>query len=190
MPTMTQTVNSDTAGIPLGRRWGWLLALGVVEIIAGCVAIAVPLIASLAAVAIFGSVLLVTAVFQLAHAIQVRAWPRSMWYLLGGVLYAVAALLILAYPLGGALTLTVLIATLLFADGVLRTALGILARRAAGSGWVLAGGIASILLGVLLLLSWPASALWATGLLLGVNLVFSGVTRSFLALELKASRHA
>jgi len=189
MATMTQTVNSDTAALALGRRWGWLLALGVVEIIAGCVAIAVPIVASLAAVAIFGGVLLVTAFFQLAHAIQVRAWPRSMWYLLGGVLYAIAGLLVLAYPLGGALTLTVLIATLLIADGALRTTFGILARRAAGSGWVLASGIASIVVGVLVFLSWPASALWATGLLLGVNLVFSGVTRSFLALELKAGQH-
>src|ERR1700761_1094389 len=102
MPTITQTMNVDTVGAPLGRRWGWLLALGIVEIIAGAIAIAVPIIASFAAVAIFGAALLVTAILQLVHAFQVRAWPRSAWYGLGGLFYAVAGVLVVAFPLHGA----------------------------------------------------------------------------------------
>jgi uncharacterized membrane protein HdeD (DUF308 family) len=116
MATITQTMNVDGAAAPLGRHWGWLLALGLVEIIAGCVAIAVPVIASLAAVAIFRAVLLVTAILQLVHAFQVRAWPRSAWYGLGGLFYAVAGLLVVAYPLRGALTLAALIGILFIAD--------------------------------------------------------------------------
>jgi uncharacterized membrane protein HdeD (DUF308 family) len=96
MATITQSVNVDSAAASLGRHWGWLLALGVVEIIAGCIAIAVPAIASLAAIAIFGAVLLVTAILQLVHAFQVRAWPRSAWYGLSGLFYAVAGLLVFA----------------------------------------------------------------------------------------------
>ena len=187
MPTITQTMNVDTVAAPLGRRWGWLLTLGIVEIIAGGIAIAVPVIASLAAVAIFGAVLLVTAILQLVHAFQVRAWPRSAWYGFGGLLYAIAGLLVIAYPLGGALTLTVLVGILFIADGTLRVAFGMSARPVVGWGWLVAGGIGSLLVGVILLLGWPATALWATGLLLGINLIFTGLTRITLAL---ASRTA
>jgi uncharacterized membrane protein HdeD (DUF308 family) len=187
MSTITQTVNVDTAAAPLGRRWGWLLALGIVEIIAGGVAIAVPVIASFAAVAIFGAALLVTAILQLVHAFQVRAWPRSAWYGLGGLFYAIAGLLVVAFPLGGALTLAVLLGILFLADGTLRVAFGMSVRPVVGWAWLVAGGIGSLLVGVILLLGWPATALWATGLLLGINLIFTGLTRITLAL---ASRTA
>jgi uncharacterized membrane protein HdeD (DUF308 family) len=190
MPTITGFMNTDTATAPLGYRWGWLLALGIVEIIAGGIAIAAPLIASLAVVAVFGAVLIVTAILQLAHAFRVRSWSHSAWYGLGGVLYALAGILVVAYPLGGALTLTVLIAILFIVDGTLRTAFGVTARPAMGWGWLVAGGIGSIMVGVILLLGWPASALWATGVLLGINLIFSGVTHGFLALESPARQAA
>jgi len=174
MPTITDTVKADTA-TPLGHRWGWLLALGIVQIIAGCIAIVVPVVASLAAVGIFGAVLLVTALMQLIHAFKIRAWPRSAWYGLGGVLYAIAGLLVVLYPLGGALTLAILIAILFIADGTLRTVLGTAIRPVPGWGWLVAAGLASIVVGVILLIGWPGTALWATGLLLGVNLIFAGV---------------
>src|SRR3984957_10226887 len=132
MATITQTMNVDSAAAPLGRHWGWVLSLGIVEIIAGGIAIAVPVIASLAAVAVFGAVLLVTAILQLVHAFQVRAWPRSAWYGFGGLLYAIAGLLVIAYPLGGALTLAVLVGILFIADGTLRVAFGMSARPLIG----------------------------------------------------------
>ena len=187
MATITQTMNAHGTTAPLGHHWGWLLVLGVVEIVAGCIAIAVPVIASLAAVAIFGALLLVTAILQLVHAFQVRAWPRSAWYGLGGLLYAVAALLVIAYPLGGALTLAVLIGILFIVDGALRVAFGMSARPAIGWGWLVAGGVCSLTVGVILLLGWPATALWATGLLLGINLIFAGSTRITLALVSKTA---
>jgi uncharacterized membrane protein HdeD (DUF308 family) len=188
MATFTGIVNADATAAPLGHRWGWLLVLGVVEIAAGCIAIAVPVVASLAAVAVFGAVLLVTGILQLIHAFQVRAWPRSAWYGLGGVLYAIAGVLVVAYPLGGALTLAVLIAVLFFADGTLRVAFGVMVRPIPGWGWLVAAGICSIVVGVVLLLGWPATALWATGLLLGVNLIVTGVTHASLALASRTGR--
>ena len=182
MPTIPDTVNADTAATPLGHRWGWLLALGIVQIVAGSIAIAVPVVASIAAVGIFGAVLLVTAALQLIHAFKVRAWPRSAWYGVGGVLYAIAGFLVVMYPLGGALTLAVMIAILFIADGTLRMVFGMTVRPVAGWGWLVAAGLCSIVVGVILLLGWPATALWATGLLLGVNLIFTGVMNATLAL--------
>jgi len=70
MPTIFETVNADAPATSFGHRWGWLLALGIVQIIAGGIAIAVPVVASLAAVAVFGAVLVVTAILQIAPRIQ------------------------------------------------------------------------------------------------------------------------
>src|SRR6202012_711790 len=94
-PVMSiESMQSGAGTMVLRPRWGWLLALSIMQIMAGCVAIASPVIASLAAVAIFGAVLILTAVLQLIHAFKVRAWPRSAWYALGGVLHAIAGLMV------------------------------------------------------------------------------------------------
>jgi uncharacterized membrane protein HdeD (DUF308 family) len=190
MPTITETVKAGTAATSLGHRWGWLLALGIVQIVAGSIAIAVPVVASFAAVGIFAAVLLVTAIMQLIHAFQVRAWPRSAWYGLGGVLYAIAGLLVVVYPLGGALTLAVMIAILFMADGTLRVVFGMIVRPVVGWGWLVAAGFGSIIVGVILLIGWPGTALWATGLLLGVNLIFTGAMNASLALAFRTNAAA
>lgn len=188
MATITQTRNDEeTTSV---HRWGWLLVLGLVQIITGAIAIAVPLLASLAAVGIFGAILIVTAIFQIIHAFQGRAWPRSLWYGLGGVLYGLAGLLVVLFPIGGALTLAVLIAVLFIADGVLRVVFAMATTAVPGRGWMIMAGYASIAVGVILFLGWPASALWAIGLLLGINLIFSGLTNSVVAVASRAAATA
>ena len=181
MTTMSDTMDANAAATTLTHRWGWLLVLGIVQIIAGSVAIAIPVVASFAAVAIFGAVLIVTAVFQLIHAFKIGAWPRSAWYGLGGVLYAIAGLLVLAFPIGGALTLAVLIAILFIVDGVLRILFAMTVTAAPGRGWLIAAGCCGIVVGIFLLIGWPYTAVWVTGLLLGINLLFVGAMNIAIA---------
>jgi uncharacterized membrane protein HdeD (DUF308 family) len=183
MTTITESMESKTTATALVPRWGWLLVLGIVQIIAGWIAIAVPVVASFAAVAIFGAVLMVTAIFQLIHAFRVRSWPRSAWDGLGGVLYAIAGVLVTMNPVGGALALAVMIAILFVADGALRAGFAMSVRPIVGWGWLFAGGLGSIVVGVVLLIGWPATALWAIGLLLGINLIFTGAVHVVLALS-------
>jgi uncharacterized membrane protein HdeD (DUF308 family) len=190
MATITEPMGSNITATALGRRWGWLLVLGIVQIIAGWAAIAVPVVASFAAVAIFGALLMVTAIFQLIHAFKARSWPRSAWYGLGGVFYAVAGVLVAMYPVSGALALAVMIAILLIADGALRVGFAMAVRPVAGWGWVIAGGLGSIVVGVILLIGWPATALWVTGLLLGINLIFTGSMHVVLAFASRTSTAA
>ena len=190
MTTLVQPLESEMAATAPGHWWGWLLALGIVQIILGWIAIAVPVVASLAAVATFAVVLIATAIFQLIHAFKVGSWPRSVWYGLGGVFYAIAGLLVAINPIGGALTLAVIIAILFIADGVLRVAFGTSVRPLAGWGWLVAAGLCSIVVGAFLLIGWPATALWVTGLLLGVNLVFAGSMNVVLALASRTSTSA
>ena len=185
MSAMSATAPLDTAA-PLGARWGWLLALGILEIIAGGVAIAIPVIASLAAVAVFGAVLIIAAISQLVHAFQLRQTRRSALYVLSGALYAVAGVIVIAYPIGGALTLAVWIAVLLIVSGGLRAIFASAVRPVPGWGWLFAGGIAGIVLGVMLLVGWPVTAIWGIGVLLGINLIFTGAMNCSLALSSRA----
>ena len=174
------------SAMTLQRHWGWLLLLGIVQLIGGLFAFAIPAAASLAAAIVFGAVLLVAGVFQLVHAFSVRGWLGVTLQVLGGVLYIAAGLICLVFPLTGALTLTIIVGALLIADGVIRCVLASRVRPREGWGWFLAAGIASVALGLLLLLGWPLTGVWALGILLGVNLIFSGVANCALAVALRS----
>jgi uncharacterized membrane protein HdeD (DUF308 family) len=89
-------------------------------------------------------------------------------------------------PIGGVVALTAFLAAVLVVDGIFRSVLAFQVRPRAGWVWVLIGGILSIVLGVMIWQQLPSSALWVLGLLLGINLIFSGV--SFLMLAF--SKHA
>jgi uncharacterized membrane protein HdeD (DUF308 family) len=170
----------------LHRRWGWLLFFGVVQIVGGVLAIAVPAAASIAAAIIFGAVILVAGAFQLAHAFSVRKWSGVALQALGGLLYIAAGIVVLLFPVAGALTLAVVVAVLLIADGVVRIMLSSRLDRQEGRGWLIAAGVASALLGILLLIGWPLTGIWAIGILLGVNLLFSGAANCALAIGFRS----
>jgi uncharacterized membrane protein HdeD (DUF308 family) len=192
MATMTDSARAETmlAGTrSLERRWGWLLLLGIVQVICGALALAIPVAASLAAAIVAGALLLVSGIFQLIHAFSIRPWRGAALPIIGGVLYVVAGALLLAFPVSGALTLTIVVAALLIGDGVLRIMLARTIRAMTGSGWMLAAGIASVLVGILLLIGWPLTGLFALGVLLGINLLLTGATNGALAAAFRTRRH-
>jgi uncharacterized membrane protein HdeD (DUF308 family) len=168
------------------RRWGWLLALGLVQIISGAFALIIPVAASVAAAIVFGAVLLVSGVSQIVHAFSVRRWKGTVLHALGGLLYVAAGAFVLFFPVAGVLTLSVIVGTLLIADGVVRSMLAYRLKPADGWGWFLAGGMASTALGVLLLVGWPFAGFWAIGILLGAFLLFSGLSNCVLAFSFRA----
>lgn len=169
------------------RSWG-LLILGIMQVIGGAFAIAVPVVATLVAAVVSGSVMLILGVLQVAQAISVRKPKKVMLLqLLGGLLYLATGAIVLWFPVPGAISLTILVGAMLIADGVIRCMLAYRLRPANGWGWFLSAGIASALVGVLLLIGWPLTGLWALGMLLGVNLLFMGMTNSALAVAYRAS---
>jgi uncharacterized membrane protein HdeD (DUF308 family) len=192
MATMTDSARAEAmlAGTrALERRWGWLLLLGIVQVICGAVALAIPVAASLAAAIVAGALLLASGIFQLFHAFSIRPWRGAALPIVGGALYVIVGVLLLAFPVTGALTLTIAVGALLIADGVVHIVLSRAIRAMPGSGWMLAAGIASVLVGILLLIGWPLTGLIALGVLLGISLLFSGATNAALAVAFRARRH-
>jgi len=173
--------------MPLHRRWGWLFFLGIVQLVSGGLALLVPVAASLAAAIIFGAVLFTSGTFQIVHAFSVgKKWTGVALQALGGLLYVAAGVLALLFPLTGALTLTLIVGALLVADGVVRSMLASQIGPQEGRWSFLAAGVASAIVGILLLVGWPLTGVWAIGILLGVNLIFSGVANCALAIAFRS----
>ena len=173
---------------PIRERSGLLLGVGIVQMIVGAVAIAAPLVATLASAVVLGWLLLLSGVLQIVHAFQVGRWQGFVLHVLGGVFFAAGGLLVVFRPMTGALSLTLVLAAFFVVEGVSRTMLALRMRGARGWGVFLAGGVLGLLLGVMLWAEWPDSALWAVGLLVGINLVFGG--SSLVAVALAARRPA
>lgn len=173
--------------MPLHHRWGWLLFLGIVQLISGVLALLVPVAASLAAAIVFGAVLFTSGTFQTVHAFTVgKSWSGVALQALGGLLYVATGVLILLFPLTGAITLALVVGALLVAEGLVRSTLAFQLIPYEGRWTFLAGGIASATVGILLLFGWPLTGVWGIGILLGVNLIFSGVANCALAIAFRS----
>lgn len=166
----------------ISEKWGWFLALGIGLILAGIAAIAFPFISTIAAKVMLGWLFLIGGVLMIIHAFQAPAWSGFLWELLIGVLYVVVGGYLAFFPLTGLLTLAIVLAALFIAEGIFEIVMAYRVSPHEGWVWLLLSGIAAIAVGVLIALGLPGSATWALGLLVGINLLFSGWSYVFLAL--------
>ena len=187
-----QTSQSDIdAAVAAARKaiadsWGWFLALGIVLLLAGAAAIAFPLLSTIAAKIGLGWIFLVGGAVLTIHAFSIKQWSGFLWSVLIGVLYLVAGGWLAFFPFTGIITLTLLVAALFLAEGVLEAMMAIRVRPHEGWGWLLLSGLVAIAVGVLIASELPSSATWAIGLLAGINLLSTGV--SFVVLALAGRR--
>jgi uncharacterized membrane protein HdeD (DUF308 family) len=169
----------------LSRNWGWLLALGILMIIMGVVAIGAPVVATIAVQFMLGWLLVISGIAEGIHAFMAQGWRGFLFELLSAVLYLAVGILLLVNPLGGALALTIVVAVFLIVEGIFKIITAFRVRDHDGWGWLLASGIVSVVLGVLIWAQWPASGLWVIGLLVGIQLLFTGWALVMLALAAK-----
>jgi uncharacterized membrane protein HdeD (DUF308 family) len=175
---LTEEANS------IRKNWGWFLALGIVQIVAGTLALGFAFSATLASVMTLGILLLIAAGAQTAAAIWARDWSGFFLFLLLGVLYAVAGFLTLQHPLLAAEGLTLMLAAAFLIGGVFRIVVALVARFPSW-GWVLCNGIVTVLLGIAIWKQWPGSGLWVLGTFVGIDLIVNGVTWSVLAVGVR-----
>jgi uncharacterized membrane protein HdeD (DUF308 family) len=180
---MTGASVSTSLSDVLRHNWGWLLVLGLLQIVLGATAICVPMIGTVASALFVGWLFLVAGVAQVVHAFQGRGAKGFFLHLLSGLLYLAAGALIVLYPMGGALTLTVFLAAFLLVEGGVRMWLGLHLRPGEGWGWVLVSGVLGMFAGAMIWSELPSSAVWALGTLVGINFLFSGVSLFSLALR-------
>jgi uncharacterized membrane protein HdeD (DUF308 family) len=172
----------------LSRNWGWLLALGILMVLLGLFAIAAPVVATIAVQIMLGWLLVIGGIAQGVHAFMVKGWAGFLLALLSAILYLVVGILLLINPVAGAVALTIIFAAFLVVEGIFKIVMALRVRDHRGWGWLLASGIVSLILGALIWAQWPSSALWVIGLLVGIQLVFTGWALVMLALAARAWR--
>ncbi|WP_421723012.1 HdeD family acid-resistance protein [Bauldia sp.] len=158
------------------KHWGWYLALGIVFLIGGVFAIAMPFIATLAVTTIVGIALAFVGVVQIVQAWSSRSWGGFIWQLIMGLVITVGGVVIWLFPIQGALALTIVAAAIFLAKGVMQLILGFQMRPNAGWGWMVFSGLLAVVIGVLIWLYFPASTVFTLGTLAGISLIFSGWT--------------
>ncbi len=166
------------------KNWRWFLALGIVQVLAGSVAVGFAFSAILATAVTLGVLLLIAGGAQLAAAILARDWDGFFLFLLLAILYAVAGLPMLQHPRLAAEGLTVMLAVLFLIVGLFRITVALVGRIPSW-GWVLFNGGVTVLLGLAMWRQWPESGLWAVGMLVGIELIVNGVTWSVLSVRVR-----
>jgi uncharacterized membrane protein HdeD (DUF308 family) len=171
----------------IAAHWVWYLILGVLLLVGGVAAIAFPFVSTIAAKIALGWIFLFTGVMTIVHAFSAGNWRGFVWNLLIGILYAVAGAYLLLFPLAGIVTLTMVIAALFLADGILEIMMAFRLRPHHSWGWVLASGVAALIAGSLIWSRLPSSATWVIGFLVGIKMIMAGW--SFIALALGSHEH-
>ena len=186
---MTSLFTSGTptaqALAPLRAKWGWIVGLGVVYLVAGLIALGSVVAATAASVLVVGAMMFIAGVFEVINAFQVKTWGRFIFWLLLGVLYMVAGFLAWDNPFLTAIWLTLILGAVLVASGVMRIFLAFGMKQGSPWMWVAVSGAITLLLGLIILAHWPFSAVYTLGIFLGIDLVFAGVSWISLGLGLK-----
>jgi uncharacterized membrane protein HdeD (DUF308 family) len=160
----------------------WFIAMAILFIILGVLAIAEPGIAALAVTLLVGWLLIFGGVAHLVSAFSAGGAGRAIWQVLVGIVYFVGGFYFLTHPLIAVGTLTLLLAGIILAEGVLEIIAYFRMKSEGGSSWMLVNGLITLLLGGLIWFQWPSSSVWAIGILVGVNLLVTGITRLMFAM--------
>jgi uncharacterized membrane protein HdeD (DUF308 family) len=168
----------------LRRNWGWVLALGIVLIVFGVVALGAAVLTTVASVIFFGWLLIVAGVLETLEGFWQRGWSGFFLDLLTGLLYLVVGAIFVGNPLATAELLTLMISMALLFVGLLRIALA-LASHFHHWVWLLLNGIISVVLGVMILRGWPETGIWVIGMFIGIDMLFYGWSLVMLALGVR-----
>ncbi|SRR5260221_1210374 len=166
----------------LAKSWKGLMAVGVLAIFIGCIAILVPAVASVGTAIFIGWILLIAGAFLIAAAFSAHSIGTVVLRLLWAVLTVIVGLWLIVEPHNGTLTLTLVLGIYFLFMGLTRITAAFLGRGQPNAGLVGLSGVAGLLVGILVLAKFPSSADWAIGLLVGIDLIFAGWTLTSVAL--------
>jgi uncharacterized membrane protein HdeD (DUF308 family) len=169
-------VNPLIAGIEeIRSSWGWFLALGILLMITGAICIVGDVTATFTTVLVFGWLLLISGIVAVVHAFHTRNWSGFFLQLLSALFRGFTGYLLIRYPLAGAASLTLLLASFFVVSGIFR-AVGAGMMKFPRWGWAVSSGLVSLVLGIVLLAQMPVSSIWFLGFAIGVDLVFDGAS--------------
>ena len=170
---------------------GWYIAAAVLFIVLGMLAIIEPALAGLAVSRLVGWLLVFGGVSHLIGAFKGGRAKHVGFQILVGLAYLIGGFYCLMHPLLAIGSLTLLLAAVILAGGVLEIISYFRLKGENASGWMLFNGIIGLLLGGMIWFHWPSSSVWAIGILVGTTLLMTGLTRLMFGLAARRFvRHA
>jgi uncharacterized membrane protein HdeD (DUF308 family) len=169
----------------LHAKWGWIVALGVVYLVTGFIALGSMVMATVASVLVVGVMMIVAGFTEVIGAFQMKSWGKFVLWALLGVLYIIAGFLTFENPLFTAALLTLVLGASLLASGAMRLILAFSMKRESPWVWVALSAIITLLLGLLILARWPVNSVYILGLFLGIDLIMAGAGWISLGFALK-----
>lgn len=163
------------------RSSAWSLCMGIITALLGVFLITFPLLTATITTLLLGCILILVGVARFVFALHSRSIGTFLRHLLLSALYIVAGVLIAFFPIAGVAALTVLLGSMLLVGAAVETATAFQLRSMKGWGWFLFDAAASLVVGILILAGWPASSVWAIGTLVGVAVLFNGISRIMIA---------
>ena len=170
----------------LRAKWGWIVALGVIFMIAGVIALGSVVAATASAVLIVGIMMVMGGVAEIIAAFNVKDWGKFAVWMLLGLLYVAAGVICFLNPFAAATILTLMLGIALVFGAILRVFLAWHMREAGKPwGWVAVSALITLLLGVIIVAKWPYSSAYTLGIFLGIDLIFIGSSWLGIGLALK-----
>ena len=183
------TTSPDIEGIrrrmaaTIHAHWKLVLAQGILLMVFGLLAVAMPNIATLAVEIFVGWLFFIAGIFRAVSVWHAQQMPGFGWSMLSALLAVLLGLILIARPLAGVLTLTMVLIAFFVLEGITAIVVAVQHREHLRSwGWVLFSGIVDLLLAYLIWAGWPNSTDWAIGLLVGINMAFLGLSLLMTAL--------
>ena len=193
MSVTSNTPAPDSAPHNLGEgvrvlraKWGWIVALGIIFMIAGVIALGSVMMATLSAIYVIGIMMIMSGVTEIITAFNVKDWGRFALWMLLGLLYVAAGIICFFRPFEAAAIVTLMLGIALIIGGVVRGFLAWSVREAGKPwGWVAVSALITLLLGVIIVAKWPYSSAYTLGIFLAVDLLFIGASWLGIGLALK-----
>ena len=169
----------------LRHRWGWFVALGLLAMVLGLIALGLVVHATIATVYIIAVFMILAGGAEIMLGLGSKTWGREFLYILAGLFYIVAGAFALGQPLHAAIILTLLLGGALLAAGIMRIYIGTHMHSHAKT-MVILGGAFTALVGLLVVLGWPTNSIVILGTLLGVDLLVTGLMWIGFGLRLRS----
>jgi len=170
------------------ERWGWFMALGILMVLLGMIAIGAPLASGVAVNLIVGWLLVISGVAHGIHAFKASGWRGGLVQFLCALLYLGVGWMMITNPVAGLLALTVTVLVYFIASGIFKIILAIRVENLPQRGWVTVTGILSLVLAIYIGSQFPTSAMWVIGMLFGIEMMFSGWAFIMIAISARGGQ--
>ncbi len=168
----------------LRRKWGWFVALGIILVVLGMVALGASLLTTIVSMMFFGWLMIGGGIMEAIHAFACKGWSGFFLDLLTGLLYMVVGFLIVTHPVPAVVALTLLIALFLIFTGIFYMVVAFSVRYQ-NRWWIFLHGVVNLALGLFIKQQWPEASLWIIGMFIGIEMIFNGWSLVMLGISAK-----